>query len=396
MHKFYDNIMEQLLSYFSLFEKIIIIIAFFAFVAQLYYWLGVFGRVAFFRRGTPAPRDGKNEEEAHLQPVSVIICARNEEVALGQNLPHVLAQEYPEFEVIVVNDCSEDDSEILLASMQEKYPNLIFRTIVKDEVFKHNKKMALGVGIKAARYDLLLFLDADCYPSGPYWLRRMASRFSPKTEVVLGYTRLTNNRRWIRADRLMRALHYLGKALKHKPYMGVGSNLAYRKQLFFEHKGFDIRITGNLREDCVFINKVATHDNTAVAVAPEAVNVSALRITGERWRRERREEIRSFALCEKGSRYPELAEALYRLVFFVTMTAMLIHFCEHPMMLPLLAGVVLFRMLLQLLVFFRVQRRLGERGLLLMLLLWDLVFPLFYLLLVSTSTSYRKQNVNYR
>ena len=384
------------MSYFSLFENIVLILALFAFVAQLYYWLGVFGRVAFFRCGTPAPRNGEEEDGAHPQPVSVIICARNEEVALGQNLRHMLEQDYPEFEVIVVNDCSEDDSEILLASMQEKYPNLVFRTIVKDEVFKHNKKMALGVGIKAARYDLLLFLDADCYPTGPHWLGNMASRFSGKTDVVLGYTRLKNNRRWVRADRLMQALHYLGKALKRKPYMGVGSNLAYRKKLFFDHKGFDIRITGNLREDCVFINKVATRDNTAVAVAPEAVNVSALRITGERWRRERREEIRSFALCEKGSRYPELAEALYRLLFFAAMTAMMIHFCEHPVMLPLLAGVVLFRWLLQLLVFFRVQRRLGERGLLPMLLLWDMVFPLFYLALVPSANSYRKQNVNYR
>jgi glycosyltransferase involved in cell wall biosynthesis len=387
--------MEQLLSYFSLFEKIVLILAFFAFVAQLYYYAGVFGRVAFSRRGAPAPHGGE-QEEARLQPVSVIICARNEEVALGQNLHRVLEQEYPEFEVIVVNDCSEDNSEILLASMQAKYPNLVFRTIVKDEVFKHNKKMALGVGIKAARYDLLLFIDADCYPSGAHWLRSMAGRFTEKTDVVLGYTRLTNNRRWVRADRLMRALHYLGKALKRKPYMGVGSNLAYRKRLFFDHKGFDIRIIGNLREDCVFINKVATRDNTAVAASAEAVNVSALRITGERWRRERREEMRSFALCEKGSRYPELAEALYRLLFFASMAALIARFYAHQEMLPILAGVALFRLLLQLLVFFRVQRRLGEKGLLPMLLLWDLLFPLLYLWLAATSKSNRKQHAHYR
>ena len=386
----------QFLSYFSLFEKIVLILALFSFVAQLYYCLGIFGRVAFFRRRTLAPHSGENGNEAPTPPVSVIICARNEEVALGQNLRPILEQEYPTFEVIVVNDCSEDDSEILLASMQEKYPNLVFRTIVKDEVFKHNKKMALGVGIKAARYDLLLFIDADCYPASPRWLRQMVSRFSDKTDVVLGYTRLTNNRRWVRADRLMRALHYLGKALKHKPYMGIGSNLAYRKRLFFDSKGFDIRITGNLREDCVFINKVATRDNTAVAVAPEAVNVSALRITGERWRRERREEMRSFALCEKGSRYPELAEAFYRLVFFVSMTVAIIHFCEHPVMLPVLAGVVLFRLLLQLLAFFRVQRRLGEKGLLFMLLLWDLIFPLLYFALIFLPKGNRKQTANYR
>jgi glycosyltransferase involved in cell wall biosynthesis len=388
LHKFSENMIEQFLAYFSLSEKIVLILALFSFIVQLYYYLCVFGRVAFFRRRARASRGRENEA---APPVSVIICARNEEVALGENLHRVLEQEYPEFEVIVVNDCSEDDSEILLASMQGQYPHLVFRTIVKDEVFKHNKKMALGVGIKAARYDLLLFINADCYPSGPHWLRSMAGRFTEKTDVVLGYTRLKNNRRWMRADRLMHALHYLGKALKHKPYMGVGSNLAYRKQLFFEHKGFDIRITGNLREDCVFINKVTTRSNTAVAVSPEAVNVSALRITGERWRRERREEMRSFALCEKGARYPELAEVLYRSIFFVTMTAAFLHFAEHPVMLPLLVGVVCFRLLLQLLVYCRVQRRLGEKGLLFMLLMWDLMFPLPYLWLVLTSGGLHKQ-----
>jgi glycosyltransferase involved in cell wall biosynthesis len=387
--------MEQFLSYFSLFEKIVLALAFFAFVAQLYYSFSVFGRVAFFRRRVHASPDEDGEDFRQLPPVSVIICARNEEIALSQNLHHVLEQKYAEFEVIVVNDCSEDDSEILLASMQGKYPHLVFRTIVKDDVFKHNKKMALGVGIKAARYDLLLFIDADCYPSSPHWLSSMARHFSKKTEVVLGYTRLKNNWRWIRADRLMHALHYLGKALKHKPYMGVGSNLAYRKQLFFDHKGFDIRIVGNLREDCVFINKVATRDNTAAAILPEAVNVSTLRITGERWRRERREEMRSFALCEKGARYPELAEVFYRLVFFAAMAVAIVHFWDHPLLLPVLGGVVFFRLLLQSLVFFRVQRRLGEKGLLFMLLIWDLIFPLLYLMLLVTM-NYRKSNLNYR
>jgi glycosyltransferase involved in cell wall biosynthesis len=387
---------EQFLSYFSLVEKVVLVLALFAFLAQLYYYFSVFGRVAFSRRRVHAPYAEGSEDFRQLPPVSVIICARNEETALSENLRHVLDQKYPEFEVIVVNDCSEDDSEILLASMQRQYPHLIFRTLVKNDVFKHNKKMAIGVGIKAARYDLLLFIDADCYPSSPHWLSSMARHFSKKTDVVLGYTRLKNNRRWVRADRLMHALHYLGKALKRKPYMGVGSNLAYRKQLFFDQKGFDIRIIGNLREDCVFINKVATRDNTAVALLPAAVSVSTLRITGERWRRERREEMRSFALCEKGARYPELAEIFYRSVFFVTMMAAIVHFWEHPLMLPVLGCVVLSRLLLQSLIFLRVQRRLGEKGLLFMLLIWDLLFPLLYLLLLMTVNYRNKANPNYR
>jgi hypothetical protein len=209
---------------------------------------------------------------------------------------------------------------------------------------------------------------------------------------VLGYTRLIDNRRWIRADRMMHALHYLGKALKHKPYMGVGSNLAYRKKIFFDNKGFDIRITGNLKEDRVFINKVATHDNTAVAISPKAVTVSTLRVTAERWRRERHEEMRSFSLCRKGSHYPELAEILYRILFFVSIGIAIVHFFEHPVMLPVLLGVVLFRLILQQTLFFLIQRRFGEKGLLFTLFIWDLVFPLTYLVLIFTSKIYHINN----
>jgi glycosyltransferase involved in cell wall biosynthesis len=378
---------EQFLPYFSLLEKVVLFLVLFAFVMQFYYYSGVFGRVAYYSKK-------KRSFSTLQQPVSIIICARNEQVALRENLKRLLEQNYPEYEVIVVNDCSEDDSEVVLASMQEQYPHLIFRTIVKDEIFKHNKKMALGVGIKAARYDLLLFTDADCCPANENWLDGMQRHFTEKISIVLGYTRLTNNARWIRADRFMHALHYLGKALKHKPYMGVGSNLGYRKNLFFDNKGFDMRIIGNLREDRVFINKVATSDNTDVAISPDEITVSALHITPGRWRRERHEELRSFTLCSKGSRYPELAEVLYRLLFYAGLAVAIVLFFSELIVLLALGGVFLLRMFIQLTIFFKAQRHLGDKGLPFMLLLWDLVFPFVYISMIFTSKIRRKKNLH--
>ncbi len=381
---------ELLESYFlfSTFEYIVLLFVVTAFAVQFYYYINVFGRVAFVSK-KPAP-------PTPLLPVSIIICARNEYAALQRHLKPVLEQDYPEFEVIVVNDCSEDESETLLASMQVQYPHLSFRTIVKNEIFKHSKKMALGVGIKAARYDLLLFTDADCRPAGTQWLRRMQSKFSEKTAVVLGYTRLENNRAWIRADRLMQALHFLGKALRHRPYMGTGSNLAYRKNLFFDNKGFDMRITENLREDRIFINKVARPDNTAAAISPEAVTVSSLRITAKRWRRERHEELRSFALCRAGNRYPQLPEVLFRLLFFVATAlaiAMVYDTGRVPVLFSLL-GLIVIRLMLQIIVFVKAKKRLGEKGLLFMLFLWDLVFPVVYPILIISSHLPHKKSGN--
>ena len=371
---------------FSTFEYIMLLLGVTAFAVQLYYYVNVFGRVAFVSKKQPPP--------APLLPVSVIICARNEYAALQQHLKPVLEQDYPEFEVIVVNDCSEDESETLLASMQVQYPRLSFRTIVKDEIFKHSKKMALGVGIKAARYDLLLFTDADCYPAGNQWLRRMQSRFTEKTAVVLGYTRLENNRAWIRADRLAQAFHFLGKALQRKPYMGTGSNLAYRKSLFFDNKGFDMRITENLREDRIFINKVATPKNTAAVISPEAVTVSSLRITAKRWRRERHEELRSFALRRHGNRYPQLTEVFFRLVFFAAMAVAIVQNTGREPVLFSLLGLIIIRLILQIIVFAKAKKRLGEKGLLFMLFLWDLIFPFIYPILIFSSHLPHKKSGN--
>ncbi|MCL2098097.1 MAG: glycosyltransferase [Bacteroidales bacterium] len=370
---------------FSSFEYAVLLLVIATFGLQLYYYTGVFGRVAFKSRKEKAPPPAP-------APVSVITCARNEYEALQQNLKNLLEQDYPEYEVIVVNDGSEDDSEMLLASTQAQYPHLSFRTLVQDKLFSHSKKMPLGVGIKAARYDLLLFIDADCRPSGDQWLRSMQRYFTDKTEIVLGYTRLENNPLWLRADRFMQAFHYLGKALRRKPYMGIGSNLAYRKNLFFDNKGFDGRITERLCEDRIFINKVATRTNTKVALRSEATTVSNLRISAQRWCRERLRELRSFKLCKKQHRFPELSEALVRLIFFASLALAIVQQRErsllqaeyYPILFSLI-GLFVIRFTLQIIVFVRAQRRLGEKRLIPMLFLWDLVFPFIYIALVIRS-----------
>lgn len=363
---------------FSLFEYTVLLFVIIAFGLELYYYTGIFGRLAFKslkEKALPPPPS----------PVSIVICARNEYEALQQHLKLILEQDYPQFEVIVVNDCSEDESEILLASLQGVYSHLSFRTLIKDDVFTHGKKMSLGVGIKAAQYDLLLFIDADCRPAGPQWLRSMQAHFTDKTDIVLGYTRHENNPLWLRADKFMQAFHYLGKALGHKPYMGVGSNLAYRKKIFFDNKGFDGRITEKVYEDRIFINKVATGSNTGVALSADTTTISTLPISSQRWHRERLRELRSFALCKKQHRYPELTEVFIRLVFFAALTLAIIQHFFHYTLLFSLIGIFVVRLGLQVVVFERSQKRLGEKGLTPMLLLWDLVFPFIYIeLLIST------------
>src|SRR5690606_33347934 len=106
-------------------------------------------------------------------PVSVVIAARNEAANLEKNLPRILSQDHPDFEVIVANDCSYDRTEEVLKELQQGNPRLRIVSIPENDKYRHGKKFALTMGIKAASHDTLLFTDADCYPLSPNWIRSM-------------------------------------------------------------------------------------------------------------------------------------------------------------------------------------------------------------------------------
>ena len=246
---------------------IVFIIFQISFLIQLYYTLIVHQRLAAFKVSNslkPIPR----------LPASVIICARNEEVNLRKNLHYFLEQDYPDFEVVVVNDCSADESEILLRELSGQYPHLKVVTIAEHARHKHGKKFAVTLGIKAAKNEHLFFTDADCSPSSNQWLNRMQSNFSGSTEIVLGYSPYQKLagfvNKLIRFETFFTALNYLSFALNGQPYMGVGRNLAYKKSLFFKGKGFASHMHILSGDDDLFVNQNATTTNTVIEIHPEA------------------------------------------------------------------------------------------------------------------------------
>jgi len=380
-----NELITELIASLSLSDEELVLLGgvLFFFLINMCYWLAVPARVATCR--LPA-----KPAEVKQQPVSIILSARNEYQMLQKNLPAILEQDYPEFEVIVVNDCSEDDSETLLASMQKNHPNLVFRSIVKDEIFRHGKKMPLGVGIKAAKYDLFLFIDADCKPASKQWLQNMQRCFTAKKDIVIGYTRLGNAPKWIRADRFMQSLNFLGKALIGRANMASNSNLAYRKRLFFDNKGFDMRVTGHLREDIVFVNKTATKTNTAVALWPDAGTISSLRYTSREWRRYRVYELDSLTMAGRG--VPGQGEVIFRSFFFAAVAIVAAMCSTNYVVLAALGFLLLLRFIMITFVFRRSQKRLGERGLLFTLWLWDLFSPFYHFQLFLLTHFKRKKS----
>lgn len=201
-------------------------------------------------------------------PLSVIICARNEKENLQKFLPSIFNQDYPNFEVIVVNDRSWDGTADVLEQLEKEYANLKVVTVSDGSKFIAGKKFAVTMGIKAASHDWLVFTDADCEPVSNNWLKFMQQPADDQMEIVLGYSPYFKKRgllnALIRFETFFTAVNYLAYALKGMPYMGVGRNMAYKKSLFFKNKGFAAHMHIPSGDDDLFVNANANSRNTEI------------------------------------------------------------------------------------------------------------------------------------
>ncbi len=241
-------------------------------VIQLYYSWFIFSGLAFLKPGF-------QEKKPEPVPVSVVIAAKNEYTNLKNNLPYILSQDYPEFEVVVVNDSSDDDTLVLLDDFRTGHKNLKVINISENLNFFKGKKFPLTVGIKSARFEHLLLTDADCKPRSNQWIKKMTSNYVAGTEVVIGYGPYERKRgmldKLVRYEALHVAVQYLSFTIKGMPYMGVGRNLSYIRSLFYRNKGFSSHYTIASGDDDLFINKVADKKNTVAEIHPDSHTVSS-------------------------------------------------------------------------------------------------------------------------
>ncbi len=208
-------------------------------------------------------------------PVSIIICAHDEEVNLKELIPQLLAQDYPEFEIVVVDDRSNDTTFDWL--LEETKNNRRLRMVHVNRTPPHvnSKKYGITLGIKAAKYEWILLTDADCRPAGNRWIASISQAFEANTQFVLGYSPYKKLggvlNAFIRFDTTLTALQYFSFALTGNPYMGVGRNMAYRRSMFLEQKGFNnfLNVTGG--DDDLFVNQHANAKNTGAVMGEESL-----------------------------------------------------------------------------------------------------------------------------
>jgi len=227
--------------------------------------------------------------ENDLPSVSVVIVSKNDSENLAKHLPAILNQDYPDFEVVVVNMGSTDETDMVLKRLEQTYNNL-YHTYVPQEAEELNeKKLALTIGIKAAKNTILLFTEPYCQPASNQWIKEFAEEFAKGKEVVLGFCKLdipkkVPMRRFIHYDNLIQGLKYLSMAIVHRPFMGIGRNMGYIRELFFRQKGFSSILNFEDGEDDLFINEIANGKNTGVVISPESMTISDVVTSFSVWR----------------------------------------------------------------------------------------------------------------
>jgi glycosyltransferase involved in cell wall biosynthesis len=278
------------------------------------------------------------------ESISIIVCAKNEFQNLKDKLPAILNQDYPNYEVIVVNDQSVDDTAVLLKEFEKQYPNLIVVTIERHINKRPGKKLALTLGIKTAKYEHLLLTDADCLPNSKNWAMQMCCNFN-SADIVLGYGGYEKKKgllnKLIRFDTFNVAQQYLSYALAGQTYMGVGRNMAYKKSLFFENKGFANHLHIASGDDDLFIQEIATKNNVSIEITEQAHTTSSVIEKWGEWAYQKRRHITTAPLYK--TKFKVLL-ALYPYAQCVFWTALLLLFLlKVPMQFcMILLGVKIF------------------------------------------------------
>ncbi len=353
-------------------------------LTQLIFYFLLYSRVSL--------RNNKIPVIINQPPVSIIICAKNEEENLRNFLPKILGQQYPVFEVIVVNDCSHDNTELLLVELKSRYKHLKSTLIKEDAKFSHGKKLALTIGIKAASYEHLLLTDADCEPASENWLALMQRNFTKEKSIVLGYggyfreKGLLNN--LIRYETMFIGMQYLAFAKAGLPYMGVGRNLAYKREIFFKNKGYASHLHLMSGDDDLFIQQAASSKNTTVEYSAEAQTRSIPKSSFSSWFRQKQRHLTT------GLHYKGKIKFLIALEIITryTLPGAFIYLLLNHFFINYLISLFAFRYLVFLIIIKLTMRNLNEKNLFLPSLIYDIFIPFINIAAIITNFAHSKKN----
>lgn len=358
-------------------------LCFLAFV-QIFYYSFFFFRLAFYKQ--------KSKENTQTHPVSVIVCARDEAANLANYLTGILVQDYKTtHEVIVVNDNSYDDSKYVLEELRRTYKQLQVIELTQEAKMIPGKKFPLAIGIKSAKNEIVLLTDADCVPATEHWIQSMQECYNDNTEIVLGYSPYHKQKSFlnklIRWETFHTALQYMSYALAGIPYMGVGRNLSYKKEIFFRHKGFSSHNNIPGGDDDLLVNMAATRKNTKINVNKDSFTLSKPAETWKQWVKQKKRHYSTGKYYKKSHKF---LLGLFSLTHFLFYPALIVAAIFYNWKWALIVFGI--RFLFQLVAYVKTLMKLDEIDLIPYILFFDVWMFFYYLIFAPALIIKPKQN----
>lgn len=349
------------------------------FLVQLYFFLVFFLPLSTF----------KEFPSLFSEPISIVVCGYNEAPYWENLVAQLLDQDYDNFEIVLVNDQSTDDTQYIFKQW-EGHPTIKIVNIANDIKKGLGKKFALTLGIKAAKHDYLLLTDADCLPKNKYWIRSMSQHFTSKN-IVLGYGGYNKTKgllnKLIRFDTFHVALQYFSFALKGHPYMGVGRNLAYKKSIFFDNKGFASHLHIPSGDDDLFIKEVSNSSNTAISLETNSHTLSEPKTSFKTWIRQKTRHLSTGSFYSTYHQWTLGAWSLSQLVFWFLFLTLL--WSDYFIFYSLAFFVV--RLMIQLLIVHPILKKMDEADLVYFLPFLELFLNIFYIIFMLNRVLFRKR-----
>ncbi|TDB63453.1 glycosyltransferase [Arundinibacter roseus] len=376
-------------------EPLLILLLTFASI-QLVYYLFIFTRLIRYEQPDLEPAT------SNAVGVSVLVCAWNELENLKELLPLLDAQDYPTFEVLVLDDRSSDGTDDFLKESIAQWSHVRYIRIDNEHAHITPKKYAITMGMKHARYPVALMTDADCRPAGSDWIASMAAQLVDRKEIVLGFSPYFKEKgvlNWfIRCETFFTAVQYFSLALAGRPYMGVGRNLMYHTSLFFAHRGFYKHkdIVGG--DDDLFMNQAARTYNTSINLDPESFVYSYAKSSWKAWYRQKKRHL-SVGKYYKTSNKIRLGilSASHTGLWLTGIVALIWGiYTQDLLLLQTLAGVFVGRWLIQLFVLQSINKRLDRTVEWFLFIFMDMAFFLYYLIMSGLVFSRKKKKIQWR
>jgi len=324
--------------------------------------------------------------------VSVIICAKNEEKSLPLLLTSLKNQDYPNFEIVLVNDASTDSSLEIMEDFAFKNSNTTVVNVFENDRFWRGKKFALTMGIKKAKNNFLLFTDGDCSLVSNNWISSVMNTYKPETEIVLGYGAYKKTQgllnKLVRFETVLTASNYFSFAKIFTPYMGVGRNLSYKKELFFNTNGFYGHMDVASGDDDLFINKNATSKNTEIVFSEDSFTRSQAPKKWNEWFIQKRRHYSTSSFYSNKTKILLGLQGLSHLLFFVLLITLLVLDVQTILVLSIFT----FRTILYTITIGLSSAKLKEKDLILFVPFLDVILiSLQIIILISNKITYPKR-----